>query len=79
MGGGSWKGSLSTNSMNNVESHLSIEPNILGSNYPSGENKKAEEIEEAVQIITGQFSLAWQSLKHVRIYLLQRMIVQYKY
>ena len=75
MGGGSWKGSLSTNSMNNVESHLSIEPNILGSNYPSGENKKAEEIEEAVQIITGQFSLAWQSLKHVRNSFLQQMIL----
>ena len=40
MGGGSWKGSLATNFINNVESHLSIEPNILGSNYPSGENKK---------------------------------------
>ena len=75
MGGGSWKGSLSTNSMNNVESHLSIEPNILGSNYPSGENKKAEEIEEAVQIITGQFSLAWQSLKHVRNSFQQQMIL----
>merc|ERR1719288_431822 len=59
MGGGSWKGSLVS------ESHLSIEPSILGTEYAAGENKKAEEIEEAVQIITGQFSLAWQSLKHV--------------
>ena len=65
MGGGSWKGSLASSTTNNVESHLSIEPNILGSDYKAAENKKAEEIEEAVQIITGQFSLAWQSLKHV--------------
>ena len=68
MGGGSWKGSLAASASNNVESHLSIEPNILGNDYPSDQTKKAEEIEEAVQIITGQFSLAWQSLKHVRFF-----------
>ena len=68
MGGGSWKGSLVVTTNSNVESHLSIEPNILGNEYPSEQNKKAEEIEEAVQIITGQFSLAWQSLKHVSNY-----------
>jgi len=28
-------------------------------------NPKMEEIEEAVDVVTGQFSLAWQSLKHV--------------
>jgi hypothetical protein len=64
MGGGSWSGNSALQSSNTVESHLSIEPRI-SEEYPSDENKKAEEIEEAVQIITGQFSLAWQSLKHV--------------
>lgn len=28
-------------------------------------NPRMEEIEEAVDVVTGQFSLAWQSLKHV--------------
>ena len=65
MGGGSWSGRSLSPSGNNVESHLSIEPRITGEEFNSSENKKAEEIEEAVQIITGQFSLAWQSLKHV--------------
>ena len=62
MGGGSWKGSLVVTTSNNVESHLSIEPNILGNEYPSEQNKKAEEIEEAVQIITGQFSVIVNAL-----------------
>ena len=67
MGGGSWSGSSAHQSNNPVESHLSIEPRI-SEEYQSDENKKAEEIEEAVQIITGQFSLAWQSLKHVSFF-----------
>ena len=65
MGGGSWSGLALPTSGKNIESHLSIEPRITGEEFHTNENKKAEEIEEAVQIITGQFSLAWQSLKHV--------------
>ena len=64
MGGGSWSGNSTQHSTNTIESHLSIEPRI-SEEFNSDENKKAEEIEEAVQIITGQFSLAWQSLKRV--------------
>ena len=67
MGGGSWNGlhaSFSAHS-ETLQPHMSIEPNSfqVGDNLRS--NKQSEEIEEAVQVITGQFSLAWQSLKHV--------------
>lgn len=65
MGGGSWSSVSVSPSAETVESHLSFEPRISGEEHHSHESKKAEEIEEAVQIITGQFSLAWQSLKHV--------------
>ena len=67
MGGGSWNGlhaSLSAHSEDN-HPHMSIEPSSFQAGDNLRSNKKSEEIEEAVQVITGQFSLAWQSLKHV--------------
>ena len=65
MGGGSWDGGYDSPS-SKVESHLSFEPKVPQEENPTKGDKNAEEIQEAVQIITGQFSLAWQSLKHVR-------------
>ena len=65
MGGGSWNGSLVPLSISPVHTHVSIEPSSFVGEDILHSNKKAEEIEEAVQVITGQFSLAWQSLKHV--------------
>lgn len=64
MGGGSWDGGYDSPS-SKVESHLSFEPKVPQEENPTKGDKNAEEIQEAVQIITGQFSLAWQSLKHV--------------
>ena len=66
MGGGSWDGGYDSPSSKEVESHLSFEPKAPQEELPIKGDKSAEEIQEAVQIITGQFSLAWQSLKHVR-------------
>ena len=65
MGGGSWDGGYDSPS-SKVESHLSFEPKVPQEENTNKGDKNAEEIQEAVQIITGQFSLAWQSLKHVR-------------
>ena len=59
MGGGSWALPLSAGDGGGGipdTPTLILEPRI---------NPKIEEIEEAVGVITGQFSLAWQSLKHV--------------
>ena len=67
MGGGSWSGILPPSSDHSEETlpHMSFEPSSFQPEGNHHSNKKAEEIEEAVQVITGQFSLAWQSLKHV--------------
>ena len=65
MGGGSWSSVSVLPLKEPAKSHLSFEPNVQGEEHILHGSKKAEEIEEAVQIITGQFSLAWQSLKHV--------------
>ena len=68
MGGGSWSGSLTSSSSRSIHSHVSMEPSSMEEEYKPHLSKRAEEIEEAVLVVTGQFSLAWQSLKHVRIY-----------
>lgn len=74
MGGGSWNGSLVSPSVSTVHTHVSIEPSSFEGEDISDSNEKSEEIEEAVQVITGQFSLAWQSLKHVGFYKFYRSI-----
>merc|ERR1719320_540713 len=62
MGGGSWK--LEASSSSAPPEVDSTSPTLLME--PAMRNPKMEEIEEAVEIvITGHFSLAWQSLKHV--------------
>ena len=72
MGGGSWNGLWvsTTNDMpQTTETYNSSSVEQPSGNIETGDNSDArnrvEEIEEAVQVITGQFSLAWQSLKHV--------------
>lgn len=62
MGGGSWNGLWADPA---TESAAPATPSPVHDNLESPENAKMDEINEAVHIITGQFSLAWQSLKHV--------------
>ena len=58
MGGGSWDGGYDSPSSKEVESHLSFEPKAPQEEHPANGDKNAEEIKEAVHIITEQTSLA---------------------
>ena len=62
MGGGSWTGLWADVTVKPPQPHISLEVEPL----PQVKIEQVFGQEEALEELSGQFSLAWQSLKHVR-------------